>query len=107
MLLLLLLSQARVNRQRFSSEGIYQSDGGGVTFPASHGNHSPVSESGEGGRGSSLKRGLTPSLKFSHFASVESAEVLQAATADLVKIFQLQVLTFILCKYSFFFSSLR
>ncbi len=88
-----LWSQARVDRQRFSSEGIYQSDGGGgVVLPPSQDNHSPVSESGEGGHGSSsLRRGLAPNPKFSHFACVESAEVLKAATTDLVRIFQLQV----------------
>ena len=30
-------------------------------------------------------------MKFSHFASLESGEVLKAATEDLVRIFQLEV----------------
>ena len=31
-------------------------------------------------------------LRYSHFVSLESSDVLQAATADLIKIFQLKVL---------------
>lgn len=76
-----------MDRQTFSSEGFPYSDTG-----IAQGELSPSerSEGGIGG-GGSLKRGVVPSLKFSHFASVESAEVLKAATTDLIRIFQLQV----------------
>lgn len=37
-------------------------------------------------------------LRFSHFVSLESSDILQAATADLVKIFQLKVWGWFLIK---------
>ncbi len=86
-----------MDRQRFSSEGIYPSDGGGGVLHQSQGDQSPVSEGGEGSKSSSLRRGVVPGLKFSHFASVESAEVLKAATEDLVRIFQLKVTVNVIC----------
>ena len=42
---------------------------------------------GSGSRGDSLKRGI----RFSHFARMESSQVLEAAILDLVNIFQLKV----------------
>ena len=58
-----------MDRQEFSTEGF--SDGGG------------------GGRTATGRRSIP--LSFSHFASLESEEVLKAATEDLVKILQLKV----------------
>jgi len=81
-----------VDRQRFSSEGIYQSDSasvaprGGDLSPS----HDQKSSNGEQSKTGSLRR-TGSGLKFSHFASIDSADVLKAATADLVRIFQLQV----------------
>ena len=58
-----------MDRQEFSAEGL--------------------SDGGYGGRNST--GGKTIPLRFSHFATMESEEVLKAATEDLVKILQLEV----------------
>ena len=42
---------------------------------------------GGGGKGDSLKRGI----RFSHFARMESSQVLEAAILDLLTIFQIKV----------------
>ena len=77
-----------MDRQRFSSEGVHLSDS--TTLPPSQADPDG-SEQLLGSKNGSLKRGVAPGPKFSHFASIESAEVLKAATADLVRVFQLQV----------------
>lgn len=78
-----LTPQARVNRQQFSSEG---------TTPFSS---EPVKGKRSAHTSSHSSSSFTSNipLRFSHFASLNSAEVLQAATEDLVRIFQLKVST--------------
>ena len=46
------------------------------------------------GKGDSLKRGI----RFSHFARMESSQVLEAAILDLINIFQIKV---VLCVYTY------
>ena len=58
-----------MDRQEFSTEGF--------------------SDGGSGGRNLTGRKSIP--LRFSHFASLESEEVLKAATEDLVKILQLKV----------------
>ena len=91
----IIILQARVDRLEFSSEGVYLSDNG---VPPSQlpSNTPPTNDSGPHSPGvvpkhGSLKRGLSSNLKFSHFVTMESGDVLKAATTDLVRIFQLQV----------------
>lgn len=60
-----------MDRQQFSSEVF----------------NDPSMASHQAGGSGSLKR----NIQFSHFATMESEEVLKAATEDLVKIFQLKV----------------
>ena len=73
-----IVMQARVNRQQFSSEGVTPF----MSKPPK--------------KGATTFKFETPSsssipLRFSHFASLNSSDVLQAATEDLVRIFQLKV----------------
>lgn len=46
------------------------------------------------GKGDSLKRGI----RFSHFARMESSQVLEAAILDLINIFQVKV---VFCVYAY------
>ena len=46
---------------------------------------------GSGSKGDSLKRGI----RFSHFARMESSQVLEAAILDLVNIFRLKVVYYV------------
>lgn len=65
-------SQARVNRQQFSAEGV-------TSFPS------------EPPKGRHLSTQTSIPLRYSHFTSLNNSDVLQAATDDLVRIFQLKV----------------
>lgn len=79
------MDQARVDRFEFSCEVIH--DDPAMSSLNGGGSQGGVA-SGSGSRGDSLKRGI----RFSHFARIESSQVLEAATQDLVNIFQLKVL---------------
>ena len=79
------MDQARVDRFEFSCEVIH--DDPAMSSMNGGGSQGGVA-SGSGSRGDSLKRGI----RFSHFARMESSQVLEAATQDLVNIFQLKVL---------------
>ena len=65
-----------MDRQQFSSEFVNE--------PTVTSNNQTT---GGSGKSNSLKR----NIQFSHFATMESEEVLKAATEDLVRIFQLKV----------------
>ncbi len=91
--------QARVDRQEFSAEGsgldipsptssiLPPSLSPSSTVPADSSSTHPLPSSG------TTSSAFVPSvpLKFSHFASLESSEVLQAAVDDLVTILQIEV----------------
>lgn len=80
--------QARVDRQQFSSEGVYSPLESHSPPPSSSTAAAPQPTSPSTKR-SSLKRNIP--VQFSHFATLESGEVLKAATEDLLRIFQLEV----------------
>ncbi|CAI8055933.1 Patatin-like phospholipase domain-containing protein 7 [Geodia barretti] len=65
------MDQARVNRQQFSAEGV-------TSFPS------------EPPKGRHFSTQTSIPLRYSHFASLDNSDVLQAATDDLVRIFQLK-----------------
>ena len=48
---------------------------------------------GSAAKGDSLKRGI----RYSHFARIESSQVLEAAMQDLINIFQIKVYTLCTC----------
>ena len=76
------LTQARVNRQEFSAEGVAPF----LSEPPKRGSrsqaHSTIADT--------FTSPAIP-LRYSHFTSLNSDDVLQAATEDLVRIFQLKV----------------
>jgi len=80
--------QARVDRQQFSSEGVY-SPLESYSPPPSFSTTAAPQHTSPSTKRSSLKRNIP--VQFSHFATLESGEVLKAATEDLLRIFQLEV----------------